>query len=138
LRKGNGRGYRHDHAGRDAGDPRAVRAGTRTRRVPTRVPLRHLHVCLPGWFLWSLASSSRCLSPVRSVPTSKCTTETGFWFQIEGAYLEDGKSLNNWDVYTHTQCKSCLIRPDVKVRPETDCCSIPSPLLSVKQADGDS
>ncbi|KAG8065292.1 hypothetical protein GUJ93_ZPchr0004g40111 [Zizania palustris] len=24
-------------------------------------------------------------------------------YQIEGAYLEDNKSLNNWDVYTHTQ-----------------------------------
>ncbi|KAM0862231.1 hypothetical protein ACQ4PT_045397 [Festuca glaucescens] len=28
--------------------------------------------------------------------------DCGFWFQIEGAYLEDGKGLNNWDVFTHT------------------------------------
>jgi beta-glucosidase/6-phospho-beta-glucosidase/beta-galactosidase len=30
--------------------------------------------------------------------------------QIEGAYLEDGKSLCNWDVFTHTQGES-LISP---------------------------
>jgi Glycosyl hydrolase family 1 len=24
-----------------------------------------------------------------------------FYFQIEGAYLEGNKGLNNWDVFTH-------------------------------------
>ncbi|KAM0886803.1 hypothetical protein ACQ4PT_029461 [Festuca glaucescens] len=54
-----------------------------------------------SWSVWSLNS------PLfdRSVRNSECTTDNrdrGFWFQVEGAYLEDGKGLNNWDVFIHT------------------------------------
>ncbi|CAM0903812.1 unnamed protein product [Alopecurus aequalis] len=29
-------------------------------------------------------------------------------YQIEGAYLEDGKGLSNWDVFTHTRSRSIM------------------------------
>ncbi|KAK3024850.1 hypothetical protein RJ639_045067 [Escallonia herrerae] len=45
-----------------------------------------------GYFAWSLLGNSEW--------TSGYTTRFGL-YHFEGAYLTDGKGLNNWDVFTH-------------------------------------
>ncbi|EAZ31332.1 hypothetical protein OsJ_15449 [Oryza sativa Japonica Group] len=67
--------------GLGAGGSRAGRARAPPRRLPAGVPLRRRDVRLPGGL----------------VDHGLLT------WRIEGAYLDDNKGLNNWDVFTHTQ-----------------------------------
>jgi hypothetical protein len=64
-----------------------------------------------------LEFAARC-----SIVPSECTTDNrdcDIWFQVEGAYLEDGKGLNNWDVFTHTHCTSSPSLPYPSALPFT-------------------
>ncbi|KAM0871660.1 hypothetical protein ACQ4PT_039234 [Festuca glaucescens] len=60
-----------------------------------------------SWLLWSFS----LLLFDRSVRMHY--RDCDFWFQIEGAYLEDGKGINNWDIFTHTRRKSSLHCPSL-------------------------